>query len=716
MSPDNHSIHVKRITISPLYPVLDEKDNSPGFRLDLPLYDEASPEVKNPCTIDMTSAKSRQIKFHCEFPANLPQVKTLTIEAHLKDHSHNQILVSHTAQPDAQHKVFTVDLKEQRSENQTETLPWGLKGQAIWQCTFKAGDKTFSRTITHPLEVYAVSPFNGSRITRDISTRGLPRAALEFYIFRSRELAHKAKIHVTDLKGYVAAVVNAVFSGGGYAYDTVNGSSHYTTSGVETYFNVNLWARHITVKKVALSEAYHVNCYDQAAAVFTGVILALTGGSQYKKLVWHYAQPFGFINEVPLVGWGKTNSPYFSNDTSKMIIPAVDGVYPDTRTAFWNHAFLTFNDTVLDATCGPHVGHESLHDYLEKNIDHKTGKTSNNETWANRINESSTWRYEKTEARALGGATVSNIDARQPVGLTSLDPLSHTRVIPNLTQKTLGTWFGESVFKSDSKQEIWGFGETYAAFEASLAKKFVESGVHKIKTQDVKIKSSRFLQCDKTLLSWEAIVEEGMVSIDVHICNDSTAASNELAKDLNASVFHPATSYEVPKEPKTPLHLVGTRPGKGLQVFVLGNVFVKVRGLSSNAALQSFVSVAHKSLSKVDHAHEAEAGDLIVKVLGDGHAIKEKEYQAVVGDLVTVEVSSTKGTGFSVEASNRGEFLFPTKSIQKDHKATFSILARHVGHEQLKFTVRNAQWVARKSVEVSFAINEAKIAQKPAKK
>ncbi|KAF8596825.1 hypothetical protein BDV93DRAFT_562934 [Ceratobasidium sp. AG-I] len=699
MAPSDTLNYVKLITITPLYPVLDENDNSPGFRLDLPLYDSANPEAKTPCTIDMTSDVSRQIRFHLEIPKD--GEFSFTVEAQLAG---EMIIVPDSAKPGAEHKTFTVDLKDQRIKNQTETLPWGIKGQVTWNIAYTLDKQTFSHSLSHHLEIYAVSPFDGSEITRGIFTRGLPRTALEFYVLRSRELASEANIQVVGIKEYAATIVSAVFSGAGFSYDTSYGQANYTNSGRNTYFNVNRWARRITAEKVPPAKAYHVNCYDQAAAVFTGITLALTNLENYKRLVWHYALPFGFIEKVALVGWGETNSPYFKGNQSNQIIPAAaDGTYPDTRTAFWNHAFLSFDGHALDATCGPHVGNETIDKYLSKGIDYETGKISNNQGWADDIKDPDTSESERDQARAVGGATASSIDARPTVGLTSLDPLAIPHHVP-ITEKTLGVWFSEKNMPEDFKK-TWGItNEKLEALEEELVKKLVEGGFHDPSAGRLETDLVKFLQTDKTHISWEAHVPTGNFMIDIHVCANFQAASAEFVKDTIVPTQNPASNFVVPQEPKAPYHLVGNQPGRGYHIFWIHNLFVKVSGLNDSDELAPFAQLVLDHLEKLDLSSENVIGNMTIMVLGEEHAADEQKYQCKVGDLVIVEVECQNSKGLSVESYKSGELLFPTNVIQKPNAATFHILACKAGDETLTFVARDLTWNTAKRSTVTFTI------------
>jgi hypothetical protein len=102
------------------------------------------------------------------------------------------------------------------------------------------------------------------------------------------------------------------------------------------------------------------NCYDQAAAIQT---LAAALGID---LDWCFLSPFGYIKTTNLVGVGVTNNPFFGTNSSKKIV-AFDA--PE-RSSFGNHAFVSgAGETAFDGCAGPHVGEETLFQYLSASID-----------------------------------------------------------------------------------------------------------------------------------------------------------------------------------------------------------------------------------------------------------------------------------------------------------------------------------------------------------
>ena len=134
-------------------------------------------------------------------------------------------------------------------------------------------------------------------------------------------------------------------------YNTKNGGARYGVGGFGGTFN-------LTAYMSRLKET--CNCYDQAAAV--QALSAALG----VMLQWLYLSPFGFIKPTDLVGIGECNNPFFMSNGSERLVP-VDS--PD-RTAFGNHAFVgSGTGNILDSCAGPHIGHETLPEYLKASID-----------------------------------------------------------------------------------------------------------------------------------------------------------------------------------------------------------------------------------------------------------------------------------------------------------------------------------------------------------
>jgi hypothetical protein len=80
---------------------------------------------------------------------------------------------------------------------------------------------------------------------------------------------------------------------------------------------------------------------------------------------WLFLDPFGFIHTTNLVGVGSCNNPFYrTNGSDKVVLP-----HDPKRTPFGNHAFVDMNGKILDACAKPHVGTETLQEYIIDSID-----------------------------------------------------------------------------------------------------------------------------------------------------------------------------------------------------------------------------------------------------------------------------------------------------------------------------------------------------------
>jgi len=68
-------------------------------------------------------------------------------------------------------------------------------------------------------------------------------------------------------------------------------------------FFLDTWLDHLE-ERDSKGVWYTLNCYDQAAAV--QAIVAL--GAPVDRIWWIYKQPFGYINQTDLVGWGAVSN------------------------------------------------------------------------------------------------------------------------------------------------------------------------------------------------------------------------------------------------------------------------------------------------------------------------------------------------------------------------------------------------------------------------
>ncbi|KAG8740444.1 hypothetical protein FRC10_004309 [Ceratobasidium sp. 414] len=359
-------IRIDSVNIQPLYPVLDEFGQCPGFEFPLTLWLPGMTSA-NPCTIDMNGGTkiSTQITLKQDNVTVIDSASDLPCTFEVTATS-PATLLTHTIQNSL--PGFPVSLPT--------GIPWGCKRDHSWVFNYVVGPEkeSCSLLLKHPIEIYGVTPHTDDDKTKPPHYYGIPRAALDFYLIHAKKVFPEP---INTLKDYVRSIVYASHWCSGFVYDTFRGAASFAQwQGDNWSFNVRLWAhllRPTTKDNQPVPDTSHcVNCYDQAAVVWTGVTLALETGS-VPKLIWRFASPFGFINSTHLVGWpGETNNPFFKQISDAQNIPKTDGRFT-WRKSFGNHAFLEFDEGVLDATCGPWVGDKSLDEYLKGSIDYETG-------------------------------------------------------------------------------------------------------------------------------------------------------------------------------------------------------------------------------------------------------------------------------------------------------------------------------------------------------
>jgi hypothetical protein len=79
-----------------------------------------------------------------------------------------------------------------------------------------------------------------------------------------------------------------------------HGSNSYAGGGYGNSFHLDSWLDDYNKKAAGNT----VNCYDQAAIVQLTTLLGVPDG----RIRWMFKEPFGYIKDTDLVGWGETNN------------------------------------------------------------------------------------------------------------------------------------------------------------------------------------------------------------------------------------------------------------------------------------------------------------------------------------------------------------------------------------------------------------------------
>lgn len=224
----------------------------------------------------------------------------------------------------------------------------GLVGKITWTMTTSspAGNWYLGATF---VELYMLL----RKPARMYDANGVPAEVL-------RLLCQKAKVKGKRTAAEVgAAVAKYIHGDHGLRYDTVEGGSAYLIYPVAPIAS-------FPVVDCALRKKVKINCYDQAAAVQS------LAGALGPEVQWVFMSPYGFINPTRLVGVkGRCNNPFFRNPTYTDL-PYIRDPRDERRSAFGNHAFCSLESKILDACAGPHLGTESLIQYIVVAVDSTT--------------------------------------------------------------------------------------------------------------------------------------------------------------------------------------------------------------------------------------------------------------------------------------------------------------------------------------------------------
>ncbi|KAK4158920.1 hypothetical protein QBC43DRAFT_191029, partial [Cladorrhinum sp. PSN259] len=222
----------------------------------------------------------------------------------------------------------------------TGNFPWGFAGQVmvtIWP------DGTTGTGCTQQgvvLEIYTLSS----------SLPAFYHGVVPVKFLRTLVLPAKP---VSSSQPWREWAINALFTNFGFQYNIVDGSMKYAGGYDGGPFDLGRWVRGVNKSNL-------INCYDQAA-----IVQIALGLGPDTDVEWMYMVPYGFIKPANLVGYpGKPcNSPFGQTVSNLNVLDTNTG-----RTFFRNHAFIKVNNYIADACAGPHLGTETLRDYITNAI------------------------------------------------------------------------------------------------------------------------------------------------------------------------------------------------------------------------------------------------------------------------------------------------------------------------------------------------------------
>lgn len=289
----------------------------------------------------------------------------------------------------------------------TKGVPWGINKTLTWSAT--DGNETYIVGDTQ-LELYALANdlapvFRDDAINLELLQDmvlpsldlGLDYAGWVEYVTRTAFTSSADPVaavkYVNDYKDQAAH---------SYRYNVFNGQPRFSSFGNGLWrFNYDMWN---AGRKEKTDNYYVLNCYDQAALLYLGLSLGIDDvfldgsgsvvpDSQEKNQVLKnvgifYKEPYGYIKETDLIGWGNVNNPFFDpkDDTSRVITDEQDAARKaekkPVRDAYLNHKFVYLRKPgtqtdykapdafiALDACAGPHPLQKDLNQYFSEAID-----------------------------------------------------------------------------------------------------------------------------------------------------------------------------------------------------------------------------------------------------------------------------------------------------------------------------------------------------------
>lgn len=294
-------------------------------------------------SISETRPTVLKVKLHV---ANDLRGKPFHLEARLRGTSRiawSQVLNIQTSE-----KIIDVDANFRPPWAQLN-FPWGIAGDLVWRTV--QTDQSSARPIedlktTTRLEIYG--------LTSTLPTFFYERVHVNFL----RALVLPAR--TSSAPDWTRYVIKAAFWDFGFVYASLDGgSARYAAGSTSGTYDLRGWTREVGTKKP-------LNCYDQAGLL--QIALGL-GPVEESEIKWQYIKPFGLLDTTQLIGRGLCNDPFPQRRAPVgQATPMLIADESDDRTEFENHAFIEVNGRIADACAGPHMGTETVEEYISRAI------------------------------------------------------------------------------------------------------------------------------------------------------------------------------------------------------------------------------------------------------------------------------------------------------------------------------------------------------------
>ena len=436
-------------------------------------------------------------------------------------------------------------------------FPWGVVGDINWHLTEDdPRRKSVAALDSTRIEIYGLTDklpkFFFDRVDVDL---------LRAFVLPA------GKASTQDWTRYV---VKAAFWDFGFRYDSYNGGSTRYIGRYGGDFPLKQWLWDI-------GKGIRINCFDQGAIVQVALSL---GPLKASDIVWHHMRPFGLLQTTELVGRGLANNPIPASGSNPSDTVLVADNY-EKRRAFGSHVFIVAGGKVADACAGPHVGTETIQEYVDHAIVPETAAATVYSLQTNDENGNKQHPGKKQDALPHKGVEALNRVASET--LEEMNKQIEARTT-SADGKILNALFASGqTDRKETDSEMNNVNLTAICdFFRSIAVQYDEPLVT---VGELGARATWYL----------TIAEEGAhdlhdIDIDLFCMTDQKAAKTFFNYRLGHYHGSPEKFYSRPSTDKGQLNLAGGSQYSSEEVWVSSCKFVRVHGLLPLKKLQALVT------------------------------------------------------------------------------------------------------------------------------